>query len=171
MRNKDNWTPLHIAVRRGNLASTKALLEVGGNKPQKSWLQAKSSNSLYVDIDAIGGTDRLTCLHLASMNAFYDIVDLLFQHKANMFEPNAEGKTVFTSVQNNLLMIKLLKKEEKAYFNDNYRSRRNVKEMHITNSTFVRQALQEKSKRGSKKEMKTEPPEYMRDYRTLGETL
>ena len=38
-RNKDGWTPLHIAVRRGNLNATKALLEVGGNKPQKSWLQ------------------------------------------------------------------------------------------------------------------------------------
>ena len=37
-RNKDNWTPLHIAIRRGNLNSTKALLEIGGNKPQKSWL-------------------------------------------------------------------------------------------------------------------------------------
>ena len=37
-KNKDNWTPLHFSVRRGNPNSTKALLEVGGNKPQKSWL-------------------------------------------------------------------------------------------------------------------------------------
>ena len=40
-RNKDDWTPLHIAVRRGNFNSTKALLEIGGNKPQKSWLAVK----------------------------------------------------------------------------------------------------------------------------------
>ena len=75
------------------------------------------------------------------MNSYYDIVDLLFQHKANMFEPNAKGKTVISSIQNNLLMIKLLKKEEKAYFNDNFKSRSSVKEMHITNSIFVRQSL------------------------------
>ena len=78
---------------------------------------------------------------------------------------------MFTSIQNNLLMIKLLKKEERAYFFDNYRARSNVKEMHITNSIFVRQSFPGKGKRGGKKEAKAAEPESMRDYRTLRQTL
>ena len=86
----------------------------------------------------MGGVDRLTPLHLAASNSYYDIVDALFQYKANLFAKNKDGATVFNAIQNNLLMIKLLKKEEKAYFIDNYKNRRNVKEMHLTNSIFVK---------------------------------
>ena len=166
-RNKENWTPLHFAVRRGNLAATKALLEIGGNKPRKSWLVSKTPREHYVEIDAMGGVDKLTPLHLAASNSYYDIVDALFQYKANLFAQNRDGATVFTAIQNNLLMIKLLKKEEKAYFYDNYKSQRNVKEMHITNSIFVKQALEESGRRAGDAEI----PNQTRDYQSLRHTL
>ena len=54
------------------------MFEVAGNKPQKSWLAAKTQITDFVDIDATGGPNNVTALHLASENNFYDIVDLLF---------------------------------------------------------------------------------------------
>lgn len=53
----------------------------------------------------------MTALHIASDNNFYDIVDLLFQYKADLFTKDDRGNTPFTGINNNLLMIKLLKKE------------------------------------------------------------
>ena len=32
-RDRENWTPLHLAVKRGNLTAVKKLLEMAGNKP------------------------------------------------------------------------------------------------------------------------------------------
>ena len=120
-RNKDNWTPFHVAVKRGNLAAIKAMLDVAGNKHQKSWLAAKTQNPDFVDIDATGGSNNVTALHLASENNFYDIVDLLFQYKADIFQEDERGNTPFTGINNNLLMIKLLKKEQKAFFNETFK--------------------------------------------------
>ena len=31
-KNKENWTPFHVAVKRGNIDALKAMLEVAGNK-------------------------------------------------------------------------------------------------------------------------------------------
>ena len=78
IRNRDNWTPFHFAVKRGNLTAIKAMLEIAGNKTQKSWLAAKTQNPNYVDVDAMGGVNNVTALHLATENNYYDIVDLLF---------------------------------------------------------------------------------------------
>ena len=32
IRNRENWTPFHIAVKRGSHSAIKAMLEVAGNK-------------------------------------------------------------------------------------------------------------------------------------------
>ena len=120
-RNRDNWTPFHVAVKRGNFEAIKAMLEIAGNKPQKSWLAAKTQNPDFVDIDAPGGPKNVTAMHLASEYNFYDIVDLLFQYKANIFSRDDRDNTPYTGITNNLLMIKLLKKEQKAFFNEKYK--------------------------------------------------
>lgn len=75
-----------------------------------------------IDIDVQGGTDGLTALTIATGNSYYDIVNLLLDHKADLFSLNNEGKSAFTNINNNLLMIKLLKKEEKAFFVDKFTS-------------------------------------------------
>ena len=44
-KNRDNWTPFHLAVKRGNLTALKDMLDVAGNKTQKSWLASKSHSA------------------------------------------------------------------------------------------------------------------------------
>lgn len=142
VKNKENWTPFHVAVKRGNIDALKAMLEVAGNKTQKSWLAAKTQNPDFVDIDAVGGPKNVTAMHLASDNNFYDIVDLLFAYKADIFVQDNRGHTPYTGISNNLLMIKLLKKEQRAFFNEKFKPVRcQSKELHITNDIFVGQAL------------------------------
>lgn len=142
LRNKDNWTAFLLAVKRGNFSAVKAMLDVAGNKPQKSWLTTKSqSPANFIDLDATGGQNNMSALHIATENNYYDIVDLLFKYKADLFLHDDRGHSAFTGVTNNLLMIKLLKKEQKAFFNETYKQAVQVKEMHMTNSFFVQQAL------------------------------
>ena len=141
MRNRDNWSAFHLAVKRGNISAIKAMLEIAGNKPQKSWLAINAQNPNFVDLDAPGGQNNVTALHLATENNYYDIVDLLFQYKSDLFMHDDIGNTAFTGVTNNLLMIKLLKKEQKAFFNENFKQKVMPKEMHVTNATFVMQAI------------------------------
>ena len=38
IKNRFNWTPFHLAAKRGNLSAIKAMLDIAGNKTQKSWL-------------------------------------------------------------------------------------------------------------------------------------
>ena len=84
--NRDYWTPFHVAVKRGNIEAVRAMLEVAGNKTQKSWLAEKIQSSDYVDIDAVGGPNKVTALHIATESNYYDIVDLLFQYKVDIFK-------------------------------------------------------------------------------------
>ena len=83
----------------------------------------------------------MTALHLASEKNFYTIVDLLFQYKADIFQLDQRGNTPFTGLSNNLLMIKLMKKEQKAFFDEKYRQRLQPREMHLTNNTFLGHAF------------------------------
>ena len=46
------------------------------------------------------------------MNSYYRIVNMLINKKADLFIKNSKGKTALTGVNNNLLMIKVLKKAE-----------------------------------------------------------
>ena len=33
LRNRDNWSAFHLAVKRGNFQAIKAMLDIAGNKP------------------------------------------------------------------------------------------------------------------------------------------
>ena len=55
MRNRDNWSAFHLAIKRGNFEAVKAMLDIAGNKPHKSWLAPKTQNMNFVDLDATGG--------------------------------------------------------------------------------------------------------------------
>lgn len=54
-------------------------------------------------------------LHIAATFSYYRIVGLLIDNSADLFVRDIFDKTPFSSVTNNLLMIKLLKKAEIAY--------------------------------------------------------
>lgn len=65
-----------------------------------------------LDIDIYGGEEKWTSLHIAATSSYYRIVNMLIAKKADLFLKNVRGKTPMTSVNNNLLMIKVLKKAE-----------------------------------------------------------
>lgn len=76
-RNGDNWTPLHLAVKRGNHDAAEALLNL------------KTTKTYPVDIDAYGGHSFWTALHLATYNSYYRIATLLISHNADLFLQNS----------------------------------------------------------------------------------
>ena len=99
------------------MQAVKDLLEVGGCVSKKQRLVKGGFVSLNrLDIDARGGPDLLSALQLASQSSLFDIVTLLIDHEADLFAQSIDGKSAFSGVKNNLLMIKLLKKEEKSFF-------------------------------------------------------
>ncbi len=57
-------------------------------------------------------------LHIACCANYYRIVNSLIQAKADLFVYNADGKTPFTIINNNMLMLKLIKKAMIAYVRD-----------------------------------------------------
>jgi ankyrin repeat protein len=52
----------------------------------------------------------MTPLHLACCSNYYRIVNSLIEAKSDMFSYNSEGKTPFTIINNNMLMLKLIRK-------------------------------------------------------------
>lgn len=62
-----------------------------------------------INIDFQGGPDRCTALHLAASGSFYRIVNYLIDNGADLFVYNLQGKTPYTNITNNFLMIKILK--------------------------------------------------------------
>ena len=99
-KNFDLWTPLHIAVKRGNYDTVEALLSINS-------LEGINNK---VDIDCQGGLQRWTALHLATFGSYYRITSLLIENKADLFISNVTGKSPFTHINNNLLMVKIVKK-------------------------------------------------------------
>jgi ankyrin repeat protein len=54
-----------------------------------------------------------TALHLAVQVSCYEAVCYLCKFGADVFKRNNQNQTPFTQIQNNLLLLKLLKKQEK----------------------------------------------------------
>ena len=61
-----------------------------------------------------------TPLHIACANSCYTSVKILCENGADLFLTDSNGKTPFTSVSNNLLLIKMLKKYESKFFTKKY---------------------------------------------------
>lgn len=69
----------------------------------------------------------------------YDTVKILCENGADVSLRNKAGKTPFTSVSNNLLLVKLLKKSERCYFDKNIHTNESWKtnEVHLVNRNFL----------------------------------
>lgn len=91
-----------MAVKRGSYDAAEALL----------LLNLNDSVADHVDIDLAGGVELWTPLHISAYSSYYRIVNLLLQNKSDLFLRNVKGKTPMGSINNNLLMIKILKKAE-----------------------------------------------------------
>lgn len=69
----------------------------------------------------------------------YDTVGVLCESGCDLFVRNNQNKTPFTSIKNNLLLVKMLKKYERSYFEKNLHAResRKIKELHLINKNFI----------------------------------
>ena len=65
-----------------------------------------------IDINEAGGKELMTPLHLATTGSYYRIVHYLIDKGADLFALNSFGKSPFSVINNNLLMIKILKKAQ-----------------------------------------------------------
>lgn len=101
-KNYDNLTPLHIAVKRGNLEAAETLVKLDHNDGVME----------RADVNLQGGREQWSPLHIAAYGSYYRIVTLLINNGADIFLRNKQGKSALTSITNNLLMIKILKKSE-----------------------------------------------------------
>jgi arginine decarboxylase-like protein len=65
------------------------------------------------DLDARGGFGQNSAFHFAAIRTNFDALYELDTWGADIFNINREGKTCFNLVNNNLLMLKIVKKLEK----------------------------------------------------------
>eukprot|EP00347_Sterkiella_histriomuscorum_P022013 403331989 len=133
LKNSDQWTALHLAVKKNSYEAVQALIETS--------YQGLELDG--VDLNNQGGTDRLTPLHLAASGSYitnYKIVNILIENGADLFIQNIYQKTPFNCVSNNLLMLKLLKKAQvkrtKLIFSTS-ENLSQVKEQHFQNSEIM----------------------------------
>ena len=108
-KNNELWGPIHIAVKKGSFDGVEALMKIN----KKASVNGQIIDELQsFDINEPGGKEMMTPLHLATTGSYYRIVHQLIENGADLFALNALGKDPFTSISNNLLMIKILKKAQ-----------------------------------------------------------
>ena len=79
-KNNDNWTPLHLAARKGQIAGVKAAIKANS-------LLAERGMETF-DLDAVGGVQQWTPLHLASNCGHFEVVVELITAGADVFKRN-----------------------------------------------------------------------------------
>ena len=82
LKDSDNWTPLHIAVRKGQEKAVVAIIKL--NQKQ---LQDKEQ----FDMNATGGVQKWTALHLAAHGGHLNIVKHLLMAGADIFQRNSNN--------------------------------------------------------------------------------
>jgi len=79
-------------------------------------LARESENGIKLDINFQHTESGDTSLHLAAQQSQHEMVQFLFEEEVDLFRRNAKHQTAFTQTTNNLLMVKLLKKQERRFF-------------------------------------------------------
>ena len=67
-------------------------------------------------LDVKGGFNQNSAFHFAAIRTNFDALYELDRWGADIFNTNRDGKTCFNLVNNNLLMLKIVKKLEKKQF-------------------------------------------------------
>ena len=109
--NNDGWTPLHLAIRRGQIDCLKWAIEY--NKKNED-----NGNKKLFDLTVQGGSDKWTLLHLAAGLGHYEILTILVENKVDLLARTKTGKTARDVAVNNMLIFKILKKLEDQYISD-----------------------------------------------------
>lgn len=109
-RNRGNCTPVHIAARRGQAAALCWMLQVNEAAPGS------------FDLNAPGGQDSSSPLHLAALSGHFKAVITLVENGGDVYRENAEGKTPKEVAKGDLAVYKYLSKAEKDYWKRKLRS-------------------------------------------------
>ena len=108
IKNNDLWSPVHLATRRGQIDAIKwMILYTIKKKPY-----AKGLSKELFNFNKKGGQMGWTPLHLAVNSNQVEIVKLLLRYDVKLFKPNKENilaRYVFT---NNIMIYKLVLKQE-----------------------------------------------------------
>lgn len=67
-------------------------------------------------MNATGSFWKNTAFHIAGMRSKYEIMYILNEYGADIFVRSRDGKTCFQYVNNNLLMLKIVKKLERRQY-------------------------------------------------------
>lgn len=114
-KNKELWSPLHIAARKGMLEAVR-------------W--AKMINEIMHELDMEGfdfnipgGPQKWTVLHLAGYSGHFKVVNEILsagtpQFPINLFARNGDHKTARIISKGNLSIAKVIKKAENNYIKD-----------------------------------------------------
>ncbi len=79
----------------------------------------------------------MSALQIACCSNLYRIVYQLIFAKADLFQPNADGKTALTVIHNNLLMMKIIKKAMIQNLRGIFEEKK-PKEQHLTSLVLLR---------------------------------
>jgi len=104
------YTPFLYAVKLGNIRLIKYMLE----------RYANDAGAISIDMNATGSFWKNTAFHIAGMRSKYEIMYMLDQYGADVFVRSRDGKTCFQYVNNNLLMLKIVKKVERRQYVKDY---------------------------------------------------
>jgi ankyrin repeat protein len=119
-KNKENWTPLHLAVKRNQPDSIKFLIELAAKN--------KSSTGDFdkaFDLDVKGGSYDMTAFHLACIEGNLEMVqDLAEEGKANIFETDKEGNTARKLAPHNVMILKMIRSCERKWIRANVMRRK-----------------------------------------------
>lgn len=79
-----------------------------------------------------------TPLQVACTLNLYRIVNLLIAYRADLFIQNIDGKTALTIIQNNFLMLKLIKKAVTTSVRDQFEDhQKRPREMHLVSVSLI----------------------------------
>jgi hypothetical protein len=73
------------------------------------------SKMYKLHLNAPGGVEKLTALHLAAQSNSYEILQSILEEKPDLFVESATEQRPSSTVTKNLLLVKLLKKEERRF--------------------------------------------------------
>jgi ankyrin repeat protein len=103
-KNKDKWTCVHIAARRGQYEGIEWILE------QNNLLKKRCMETF--DPNLLGGIEKWSALHLAGHSGHYKIVQHLLSAGADLFIRNNDHRTPRQTSKGNLALNKLFRKAE-----------------------------------------------------------
>ena len=122
LKNKDNWTALHLAVKRMQIKAIMWAVEY--NKKQ---LFNKNEGKFLFNFNKRGGSYKFTPLHLAIHQGTINMIELLYDGGANLFLETLHYQTPKDVSYHSLIIVKIVRKLESNWIKKNLNRRSGFK--------------------------------------------